>query len=308
MFLRLVVSLLLLTSSLAGYEEVANDTYRKFDNTLTIQVYPSTYPLDWNSSRGLIISLIKNQYYFPKTTSVLGHLTAEVNCNIVGKNKRFFLGQSVDDLNGFRHYLLNGYGYSILNRPNIHNGPYLTVDGKLDVYSRSLKRFNESMERDHFSAISFKIGSSQCETIFNYMKSYKEKTLSTDSAGNRYGFGADPEAFEGAGCATFVEVLLKIAEVPNYKKLIQQSVYVPKKYLGDPLNGKYVSLISLLVNNKNTKIREDGDRLYLFPDPQVIYDNIQKWSNDSSKLPFKLLFHRRISKTVNFIGFDTTTK
>jgi hypothetical protein len=74
------------------FDEKANQTYRKIDNSLTIHITPSTYRLDWSNARNLLISILKNQYIFPKTSSLIGHVTAEVNCTVGNKQERFFLG------------------------------------------------------------------------------------------------------------------------------------------------------------------------------------------------------------------------
>jgi hypothetical protein len=75
------------------YDDFADNSYRKLDNILSIQIIPSTYNLKWEKPRDLIFSIIKNEYYFPKTKSYIGHVTAEVNCKVDGRKVRYFMGQ-----------------------------------------------------------------------------------------------------------------------------------------------------------------------------------------------------------------------
>lgn len=256
-----------------AYEEFADESFRKIENSITINIIPSTYELEWTTPRMLIFSILKNQYYFPKTKSYIGHVSAEVNCFDGNNQKREFIGQSSHSLDGFRNFILGGYGFSLLNKPqNNYDLPLLMVAGKLDDYSEVNIKYAEYMANKNFAILTTKMSEKSCLRALSYIKEYKKKTIEGKEAGNRYGFGADPLKFEGAGCAPMVQTILSLADLESLSSGMDQEVFIPKELLGDPEIKNKVSLWKVLTNNKNISNSGNGGVKFSFPDPQQLYD------------------------------------
>lgn len=279
----LFASLLLLLSleSFANtYQDFANSHFRKLDNTITVHIIPSTYPLAWTTPRALLWSIIKNQYWFPKTYHSIGHVTVEANCKINGKRLSKFMGQSTYNLDGFRAKINQGFGFSILNRPSLYSElPLVTVLGKLDKKEAMEKEFSENIQKSHFALLSYKVSEQSCLDVLGFFKEYEAQTIATKGlapkklrAGNVYGFGADPLTFQGAGCAPFVETTLKLAGLIGPAHMMQQYVYLDPKLTGDPEHGRRVGLVSILMNNQNMSESTNSGLKFNFPDPQNLYN------------------------------------
>jgi len=255
------------------YDELADKTYRKYDYSVTFQLVPSTYPLDWSSSFNLLYSLAKNRYFFPKTRSMLGHITTEINCKINGKMEREFIGSGPKDLMGFRKYILAGYGFSVLNRPGQNPElPLLTIDGQLDNEKKDFEEFNALISKNNFGTLSVLVNETDCQSALEFARAYKEKTKSTPMAGNRYGFGADPEKYEGAGCAPLAQTLMRKSGLTQLDQKFERPLFVPRELVGNPEKDNLVSLWQLLFKNDKLDTPAPGFLEFHFPDPQLIYD------------------------------------
>lgn len=265
-----------LNISASPYDRLADQTYRKLDNSLTLQIIPSTYPLNWTTPRALIFSILKNQYYFPVTKSDIGHVTVELNCTINSLKHRFFIGQTTKGKGFFRDKLKEGHGLSILNRPGQYRDiPLVTVPGKLNDKDQTYNEYNRLIKINHFGAISFEIDGLNCLKAMEFAKEYTRKTKDTSFAGNAYGFGADPLKFEGSGCAPMAEALLIKANLLAYQKNFLREVYVPRKLIGNPSKGDKVGVITLLISSHDMSIKGEKTLPFKFPDPQLMYDFIE---------------------------------
>ncbi len=289
--MKLILTLILSLNLFANtqtFNELADETFRKLPNTITLQVVPSTYELQWKKPRDLLFSLIKNKYYFPLTPSILGHVTTEINCTIDGERKNFFIGQSAKDLQAFQRYILGGYGFSILNNPSLYKDiPLLTVSGKLDKRDEFYKKIDDYISKDHFAAISFPVTEANCAKALDFAKTYTEKTKNSKVAGNIYGFGADPLKFEGAGCATMAESLLELAGLSTYANMYKRRVYLSDDLIGDPENSRPAGIWSLISSDLDMSIKPKEElRVFDFPDPQLIYDHIEKISSEGQVFHF----------------------
>jgi len=290
------------------YEEFALSTFRQYDNTLTIHVIPAPDRLEWTKPRWLLWSLLKNDYWFPKTTSSLGHVTGEINCNLNGEKVHNFIGQTSPDLDGFRTYVHMGYGFSILNSPNQYKDlPLLTTVGLLDDYKKATERYARLVNKDHMGFLSFKISEEACQNINDFMTEYQTKTKETKLAGNRYGFGADPFKFEGAGCAPMVQSLLLKGGIDDYARFMEQTVYVSDKLLGDPPNGKKVGVLDLLFSDEDISVEKKEARVFRFPDPQGLYDRIMGIVHSKFVDDYPVLEKKNLNdKNVWYVLLDTT--
>lgn len=292
----------------ASYEEFALSTFRQEENTLTIHVIPSSYELEWTKPRWLLWSLLKNEYWFPRTKSTLGHVTGEINCKINGTKVFNFIGQATKDLNGFKAYVHMGYGFSILNRPNMYEDlPLLTTSGILDDYKKSSKRFYKLIGKNNMGFISFKITPEQCQEVNRFMLEYQQKTKETKLAGNRYGFGADPKAFTGAGCAPMVQTLLTKAGIEDYARHMEKTVFVKEELLGDPPKGKKVGILDLFFSGDDISVEKEGARKFVFPDPQGIYDRIQGIVHNKFTERYRVVDKQNLNgKNSWYVLLDTT--
>lgn len=293
-----------------SYEEFAYSTFRKHENTLTVHILPSSYPLDWRKPRNLLFSLIKNEYWFPKTKSLLGHVTAEVNCTVEGKKITEFIGQATPDFDGFKTYVHMGYGFSILNQPSHYADlPLLTTVGKLDDYKKITERYMRLVKKDSMGFMSFKIPASACLKVRDFMVEYTKRTKETKTAGNRYGFGADPSKFEGAGCAPMVQTLFEKASLDNYARYMEKTVFVSEELLGNPPKGKKVGIFKLFFSDEDISVEKKGARRFDFPDPQELYDRLQGIVHNKVKDHYPIIEKQNLNgKNVWYVLLDTTTE
>ena len=313
--MKIILSFLLLLSfslgafaKYASYEEFALSTFRQEENTLTLHVIPATYRLEWTKPRWLLFSLLKNEIWFPKTTSTLGHITGEVNCKVNGEKVFGFIGQTSPDLDGFKTYMHMGYGFSILNSPRQYKDlPLLTTVGKLDDYKKSAKRFYKLIGKNNMGFLSFKITPEECMEVKNFMDEYEKRTKETKLAGNRYGFGADPLAFTGSGCAPMVHALLTKAGIDDYAHHMEKTVFVEEKLLGNPPKGKKAGILDLFLSSHDISTEKEGARKFVFPDPQGIYDRIQGIVHGRFQSNYLVLDKQNLNdEDVWYVLLDTT--
>lgn len=287
-FILLILSLFYGLAAEAGpYQETANQTYGHYDNTITFQLIPSTYPLQWTTARALLWSLVKNQYFFPKSEMILGHIATEVSCVINGKATREFIGAGPKDMMGFRRHIINGYGFSILNRPGEHQDiPLVKIDGELDNETYDFELFDRMIEKNSFGVLSAVVDETSCQEALDFIRLYKEKAKN----GTFYGFGVSPDQFEGAGCAPLAESIMKRGKLSELIKAFERVVYVPRSLLGDPEKGVKVSLLDLLLSNTDMSVKTESSVEFRFPDPQMLYDYLLTLKNDDPKLIKKINF------------------
>lgn len=305
-FLLLITWFICLQVSANSYEEFANEKFRDLDNTITVQIIPSTYPLNWSTPVSLLWSIAKNRYWLPKTKSTIGHVMAEVNCTIDGKRVMKFSGQSVKNLDSFKAYLLEGYGFSLLNQPKYQNKyPLVTVPGNLDSYESSAKRFDRLIRNEHFAVVSFRISNSSCLKVQSFMEDYVEKTKTTLKAGNIYGFGADPKDFTGSGCAPFVQNLLELGGVSDFAKGMEQVVYVHEDYIGNPAKGNPVSLWEIMLSNISMRENDRGKIRFSFPDPQVLLDKAKDIIANPKQTKYQVLRSGYYNEKIPFLVLNT---
>jgi hypothetical protein len=190
---------------------------------------------------------------------------------------------------------LKGYGFSVLNRPRNNNSfPLLTIEGQLDNDQDALVKYDKLIAQNHLGVISFRINQNACKKTLMFMKEYKQKTAETKLAGNKYGFGAAPENFEGAGCASFVETLLLKSNINLDIIPFERIIHVPSFFLGNPETGEEVSIFKLLFNSKDINKKGIGDVRLNFPDPQVLFDYLQGVSQDKIKNQYKLIYRKQV--------------
>ena len=297
-YLFLIILVITNAYSNTDFEKIADESYRKIDNSLTIHIIPPTYRLDWSNSRNLILSILKNKYLFPKTTAIIGHVTAEINCQNNGIKRRMFLGQKVNNLEGFKDYLLNGYGFSILNRPKDNRSPLITIEGSLDNYEDSKREFERLIKKNNFAIISYRIDKESCNQTYQFMQEYKKNATKEDKVINRYGFGVSPKELNGGGCATFIETLMEMSKIKSVGEKLNRSIFVPDFLIGNKT--KKVSIKDLIFNEKDLLLKEESDEVYVFPDPQVLYDELLKRANSQSDFIFK----KKLNDSVYILVID----
>lgn len=271
------------------YHDFADKNFRHLDNSITLNIIPTTYPLEWNKPRYLIFSLLKNQHFFSGTKHFMGHVTTEVNCTTNNGKVREFIGQTSAEKGGFEKYLAQGYGFSILNRPqNNYSYPLLNVKGRLDYEDKVYNDYAKFLSNNLMNVMSIPVSKEDCQKALSWIQEYKKRTKTTKLAGNIYGFGADPNKYEGAGCAPMAQTILEKAGLYELAKAMDQKVYIPKTLLGNPKKNQKVSIKDLLFSS--TDISEPGEDkvLFTFPDPQGLMDYFNK-KRVNSKTAFILL-------------------
>lgn len=280
------------------YHEFAEKNFRHYENSITVNIIPTTYRLDWSKPRNLIWSLLKNQHFFSGTKHFIGHVTTEVNCKTENGVEREFIGQTSAEKGGFEKYLAQGYGFSILNRPqNKYDYPLLTVKGRLDDEQKVFEEYARFVSEGLMSVMSLEITADNCQRALAYIREYKTKTSQTQNAGNVYGFGADPKRFEGAGCAPMVQTVLEVAGASEVAKAMNKTVYVPKSLIGNPKQNKKVSIWDLVLADIDISKQTKDSVEFTFPDPQGLMDffNEKKRREEAQFLAFNLKEGRAIS-------------
>ena len=294
---------------LKTFDKIADSTYRKFENTLTLHVISSPYGINWKGKpRDVLLNILKNQYFFPNTRRSLGHVTTELNCSFTDDNgkrvsQRFIGGQGSKHINQFSKMIRkDGVGFSILNSPMQYlDLPQLTVKGHFESFKDLAPEYNSLIFKDNKMAfLTYRITSGQCLKMRDFFLKYKEATKETkDSAnplaGNNYGFGADPLKLEGAGCALFAEAFFRLAGREEESKLFKQTVYIKENQLGDPENGKEASLIDLLLSTDQISKNEEGKRKFTFPDTDLMYKHAYMLKSDKNYNPNALDVRRNLS-------------
>ena len=260
------------------FNENANKTYRKYDNSITLHIIKSPYGINWQKRPiNVILDLVKNKYFFPYTKRTLGHVTVELNClNPQGLRNRIITGQGAESLEDLSNALISRRaGFSLINRPSTNpHLPLITTKGRLEDHGTLIPEFNKYLSKDshNMAFLTYKITSKQCHKMMNFYKRYKKTTEETKNtktplAGNIYGFGAEPTLFQGAGCATYAEAFFEIAGILEYFNFYQK-VYATSSLIKD------TSLYSLIIADEKINEELKNKTLFTFPDPDLIYDYV----------------------------------
>jgi hypothetical protein len=273
-----------------SFEEFANNTYRKFDNTLTVHLTNAPKEINWASTpRDLILSIAKNKYlHSKKTRRTIGHITVELNyVDEDGKKVHRFGGQGVKDLTQFASKLVKeGYGFSVILGPDhlkqykqLEDKPLVTIDGRFEDSNELIEEFNENIYKDDLNAfVTYQLTLDTCKKLVKFFDEYEKHTqLASENpshekkAATRYGFGADTLNFDGAGCATFAEAFYVLSGLGDHYKNFYSSVYVPEDYFGNPDKGQKVGLGKILFSKVNLSKQEKTSLYVQFPDPNNMF-------------------------------------
>lgn len=329
----------LATEQVDYFNEYANQTYRSHTNTITYHLIRSPYGVDWsNKTSNVILKLAMNKYFFPETKRNLGHVTVELNCQDKnGEDIRIITGQGAKSTQRLTQALIkDGYGLTLLNRPTAHpNLPLITTEGNFEDESDLIPEFNqylkeeyvyrylpgpkkfgrtrEVLKKKHYNTMAFltyKISPTQCTKMIDFYRKYKSVTEQTKDtknpqAGNVYGFGAEPTKFQGAGCATYAEAFFQVAGLSKQFHFYQ-TVHASKELVGDPKNGRRVSLQKLLSSSEKISKKEKNNITFKFPDPDLMHEYVQ----DINKAPNRfdnVLDYGNFGKKAKYAIIDLTT-
>lgn len=277
-----------------SFKDFADKTYRKFENTLTIHVTNAPAELNWaDSPRSLLLSIAKNKYLLKKITRrSLGHVTVEINyTDETGSHVHRFGGQGVKDLSQFARKLTKeGFGFSVILMPEhlkkhkqLSQKPLVTIDGEFEDSEELIEELDFNIYKENLNAfVTYKIKPETCRKLITYFDEYKEHSAFAEKdsnhhtpAASRYGFGADPLKFEGAGCATFIEAFYILAGLGDHYKNFYRSIYAPKKLFGHPAQGRKVGLGKLLFSNLKLSEKKDDSLFIEFPSPNEMYNQLK---------------------------------
>ena len=316
---RYLIALTLLLSAHAktrdDFNSLADSTYRKFDNTITLHMTHSPYGINWESSSlNVIVNLAMNKYLFPDTKRSLGHVTVELNCtNKNGESKRVISGQGAKSLDKLSHALLKeGVGLSLVNRPSTNpHLPLITTTGKLEDENDLTPEYDQYLKRkkDKMAFLTYKVSPKSCQDMLHFYKKYKvvtEKTrdLETPLAGNVYGFGAEPTKFQGAGCATYAEAFFEVAGLLEHFKFYQE-IYATEKLIGNPDKYHHVSLGTLLLSKESISKPGKNKITLKFPDPDIMHKFVYE-TNKNPKNVSHLLSYGSFGNKSKYVVIDLT--
>lgn len=339
LFMGLLTFSALANEPVDPFNKYADKTYRNHKNTITYHLIRSPYGVDWShKTSNVILKLAMNKYFFPETKRNLGHVTIELNCqNEDGYEYRIITGQGAKSTQRLVQALTKeGYGLTLLNRPTSHpNLPLITTEGNFETESDLIPEFNEYLKEEYVSRylpgpkrngrmrevlkkkhyntmafLTYKISPTQCQEMADFYKQYKqvtEQTRDTKSpkGGNVYGFGAEPTKFQGAGCATYAEAFFQVSGLGKYFNFYQ-TVHASKELVGDPKNGRRVTLQKLLSSGEKISKKEKDNITFKFPDPDLMHEYVQNINKTPNNFD-NVLDYGNFGKKAKYAIIDLTS-
>jgi hypothetical protein len=277
------------------FNEIANTIYRKYQNSMTVHIHRPPTEIDWKGPpRSVLMDLANNQYLQNHRSKMpIGHVTIELNCMAPdGTILSRVGGQGLKSMNDFSKKILEeGYGFSVILQPKdqkdqLLDYPLLTVAGRFETPSQIFHNNDQGIwEHDLMGFATFLVHPQECEEMVEFFDAYVSKTVETQTlAGNVYGFGADPNLFQGAGCATFVEAFFQRSSIEFYPKFYHQQVHIPLSLFGNPSSGKYVNIADLFSDNQYLGLEGPQTVSLSFPDPDVLYKTVKR-AYEGTKFP-----------------------
>jgi hypothetical protein len=148
---------------------------------------------------------------------------------------------------------------------------------------------------EEFSLVTFKLTKEQAQKAYDFMHAYS----SHDTAKTHYGFGASPECFEGAGCATLTEAIMNTASLKDFYAQCSRVLTVSKELFGSA--NKQVALQKLLTAKKFSRKATSDDLDITLPDPDLLQQKMQRFFYSKEQT----FSHWRCSKK-KYFGNTTT--
>lgn len=242
---KCIFFLLLLTSNLMA----------KPETHLTLYFIPSPSGMDWSTPANIAISALKNRLTFQ--SHFMGHVFVELQCG----EKKDLTGMVGKNFDYLTQLLINNRGLGVL---------YHSFDGRLEDKAdveAELKELTEEGKRINF--VRYLINEDQCKRAQTYLSEYREKNV-----GRYYGLANRPLYAEGAGCSAFGASFAEVVGVMDLDThdAWTQSINIPLKFAGPPLQEKGVNLLTLMFNGASWAKEKDPHQKLTFWSPDRMYD------------------------------------
>ncbi len=289
--LYLVITLVVFNISFASSQ--SGDSSHGSDlHELTVYIFPTLKPLDWNSPASLYKSTISlyMKTMFLSDNYLLGHmavklqtplldkplLTAQTSCGMKEKRKLLF-----EDKVG-----LGILGAALKGRME----PSMELNDKLNVYTR----------RNKLTFIKYKLNEKSTRRIIDFVKMYSSKMMEKQSQSDFYGGSFWPRyRYQGAGCSAFAIALLELAGIhPPDSCGWKINVNIPVKLIGGKFNhGKKIKSGEIKRTRKwhngEGEKNEDFVRYNIY-DPSFVYN----WVKNKMEKPasdYQVVFENGVS-------------
>lgn len=219
--------------------------------SLTLHFYPrQDKPIDYTSPASALLSFSKDDR--------LGHTMVDITCERPSGAKFVLLTGQTGSEND-REYLEAGWGFKVLDMP--FEGGYLQTEGAVKG------RLEELAKKGKSSFFKVLVNGDQCERMAKFYEGYTKA-----EAQKHFGVQLRPRYFEGGGCTNFGVTFVEVAGLltDEHRERWRQKLDIPNTLIGDPPNGKKVSLASVFTRFSWARSNEASTRA-VFWEPNLVH-------------------------------------
>ncbi|MFO0676737.1 MAG: hypothetical protein U0169_09390 [Polyangiaceae bacterium] len=196
------------------------------EDTLTMVLRPKEKAIDYGSPAQLALSI---------QDGVVGHTMVELRCQKSDKREKgyYLLTGQTGGATMEEDVRKNGWGLGIIWR---------SYDGYLQDDARVRGNVEDKAKEGALSFVRYRISPSMCERLASFADEYKK-----NEDYKKYGLVNRPRMREGAGCTGFGMGFLEVAGFveKDYETAWTKTLHVQSSLIGDPDNGKKVSVLDL---------------------------------------------------------------
>ena len=256
------------------------DLPHQHPHELTLFFYPSP-GLDWSSPWGLARSTANNK--LRRKPRSIGHVSIRIKSEHSERPIDILTGMTQKHYDeGMHEVMFFGYGLGIL----LHD-----FAGELEKPEKLAPELIERSKTGRLSYLRFELNRTCIEKLKKYLDNYKSV-----GADQHYGMPHRPLKGEGGGCsafgASFIEVLGLMKD--EYFKNWTRTFNMPKKLIGGPNTGKYVSPLHMYWHGRQWAKDDEEHIQGFFWDPDLMHNwCVDTWKSDQehSKIFLKEQWH-----------------
>lgn len=202
---------------------------------LKFHLMRSPLGVNWSTPWKLTMSILKNQIapVGKKRAYSISHVFVEVKCDSSGKH--ILRGMTSATTTEERDLVFRQkYGLGTM---------FHSYKGSLEKDEAIIKDLAPYAGSKRRSELAIKISPETCERLLAYAEEYEDLGY-----GNMYsGLQADPLKREGAGCSAFAVSFMRVGGLmDDFTREWQRVIDVPKRFVGGPLTGNKVNIITLM--------------------------------------------------------------
>lgn len=240
-------------------------TFPAAADELKLHIMKSPVGVNWSSPWALTMSVLKNQIapVGGKRKFSISHVIVEVKCNSVGKH--IYRGMTSATTTEERDLVFNQkYGLGTM---------FHTYAGLLEKEEDIFKGYEPYAGNKRRSELAIKVSPEACERMLQYAQEYEDLGY-----GKMYsGLQADPLKREGAGCSAFAMSFMRVAGLmDNFTEEWKQKIHIPLRFIGGPMTGKKVNIITLLTKPFATWNKNEPHYYLEAWDPELMHKWVRK--------------------------------